>query len=91
VGVANVLRDTAWPNSRNGNDSTPVPVKTTSRLQNQAAKFVGRSKGLNLRADSNRRSGVTFLTAAQNKFIIRLRWSEAASNFQTTLRRYADK
>jgi hypothetical protein len=39
-----------------------VPPKTTSRSRNQAAEFVGRSKGLNLRRDSKCRSAVTFLT-----------------------------
>jgi hypothetical protein len=68
-----------------------MPAKTTSRPQNQAANFVGRGKRLNLRADSNPSSAVTFLTIAQNKFINRLRLNVANSNFRTTVRHYADK
>jgi hypothetical protein len=68
-----------------------LPVKTTSRSRNQAANFVGRSKGLNLREESKRQTAVTFLTAAGNKFINWLRWNEAGVNFRTTDRRYADK
>jgi hypothetical protein len=65
--------------------------KWTSRSPNQAAGFVKRDKVLNLCRDSKRRTAVTFLTAAQNKFINRLRLGEAEANFRTTDRHYADK
>jgi hypothetical protein len=91
VGVANVLRDTSWLVSRNGNDSTCEPVKTTSRSQNQAAGFVGLGKGLNLRRDSKHRSAVIILMIAQNKFINCLRLNEAGRIFRTADRHYADK
>ena len=91
VGAANAPRDTSCPNSRNENDSTLPPVKTTSRSRNQAADFVGRSKRLNLREESKHRTAVTFLSAARNKFINRLRCDEAGRNFRTSHRRYADK
>jgi hypothetical protein len=91
VGVANDLRDTSWPVSRNGNDSERVAAKTTSRPPNQAAGFAASSKGLNLRRDSKCRTSVTFLALAQNKFINCLRSSVADGNFRTTIRHYADK
>jgi hypothetical protein len=65
--------------------------KSTSRSPNQATGFVKRDKVLNLCRDSKRRTAVTFLTAAQNKFINRLRLGEAEANFRTTDRHYADK
>jgi hypothetical protein len=68
-----------------------VPVKTTSRSQNQASDFLESSKGLNLREDSNRRRAVIFLAVAQNKFINCLRLSAAGLDFSTADRRYADK
>jgi hypothetical protein len=68
-----------------------VPAKTASHLQNQAACFAGSGKVLKLRTDSKCRTGVTFLTIAQNKFIIRLCLSRAETNFRTAERRYADK
>ena len=91
VGAANELRDTAWPISRNGNDSAQALRKNTSRMRNQAADFVERGKVLNLCADSKRSAGVTFLTTAQNKFINCLRLNKARRIFRTTLRHYADK
>jgi hypothetical protein len=68
-----------------------VPAKTASRPPNQAARFAESGKVLKLRTDSKRRTAVTFLTIAQNKFIICLCLSEAETNFRTTDRRYADK
>ena len=68
-----------------------VAVKLTSHLQKRATMFAQRSKVLNLCGESNYRAAVTFLTAAQNKFINRLRLSGADRNFRTTGRRYADK
>jgi hypothetical protein len=91
VGVANVVRDTACPISRNGNDSRAVTVELTSHLQKPAAVFALSAKVLNLCGDSNYRAAVTFHAAAQNKFINRLRWSAADRNFRTGARRYADK
>jgi hypothetical protein len=91
VGAANVLRDTSCPISRNENDSARVPAKTTSGSQSQAVHWIGRGKVLKLRGDSKHATAVTFQTAAQNKFIIRLRLSAAQLSFQTTGRRYADK
>jgi hypothetical protein len=91
VGAANVLRDTSCLISRNGNDSTRVPVKSTPRSPNQAAGFAEGGKVLNLRRDSKCRSAVILRTVVQNKFINRLRLIEAEGNFQTTNRRYADK
>jgi hypothetical protein len=91
VSVANDLRDTAWLVSRNENDSTRVPAKTTSRPPNQAADFAWSGKVLNLRRDSKRRSAVIFLAIAQNKFINCLRSNAGIANFRTTNRRYADK
>jgi hypothetical protein len=91
VGAANALRDTSCLISRNGNDSTRVPAKSTPRSPNQAAVFAESAKVLNLRRDSKCRSAVTLLTIVQNKFINRLRLSEAERNFRTTYRRYADK
>jgi hypothetical protein len=60
-------------------------------LQKQAAFFARRAKVLNLRADSKCGAAVIFLAIAQNKFINRLRLSEAERNFQTGGGRYADK
>jgi hypothetical protein len=91
VGAANALRDTSCLVSRNGNDSTPVPAKSTSHSQNRAAALARIGKVLNLCRDSKRRSAVIFLSIAQNKFTNRLRWSGAEMNFRTTDRRYADK
>ena len=91
VGAANAVRDTSCPISRNGNDSTRVPGKSTSRSPNQAAVFVQSSKVLNLCGDSRCRSAVTFLTIARNKFINCLCLSGAEIHFRTTDRRYADK
>jgi hypothetical protein len=91
VDAANDLRDTAWLVSRNGNDSSRLPAKSSWRRQNQAAAFAQGGKVLNLCTDSKWRSAVTFLTIAQNKFINCLRWSGAAMHFQTTAHHYADK
>jgi hypothetical protein len=91
VGVANDLRDTSWLVSRNGNDSTRVPAKTTSRPPNQAAGFEASGKVLNLRIDSKCRTAVIFPAPAQNKFINCLRSNGADGNFRTTNRHYADK
>jgi hypothetical protein len=68
-----------------------VAVELTSRLQKQAAGFARSAKVLNLCRDSNYRTAVIFLTTAQNKFINRLRLSEAERNFRTVGHRYADK
>jgi hypothetical protein len=91
VGAANVLRDTSWPASRNENDSLQLRSKTTWRSRNRAAGFLQGRKILNLCEDSKRKGSVTFSARARNKFIIRLLWGEVEANFQTTLRRYADK
>jgi hypothetical protein len=91
VDAANLLRDTSSLVSRNGNDSARVPSKSTSRSQNQAMAFAPSGKVLKLRGDSKCRAAVIFLTIAQNIFTNRLRLSEAARNFRTTDRRYADK
>ena len=91
VGAANVLRDTSCLISRNGNDSTRVPAKSTPPSPNQAADFVEGGKVLNLRRDSKCRSAVILRTAVQNKFINCLRLIVAEGNFQTTDRHYADK
>jgi hypothetical protein len=53
--------------------------------------FARSGKVLNLRRDSKRRSAVTFLAIAQNKFINRLRLSRAERSFRTGEDRYADK
>src|SRR6266851_2309196 len=86
-----LLEIPSCPISRNGNDSRGAPVELTSHLQKQAAIFAQRAKVLNLCGDSNCRGAVTFLMAAQNKFINRLRLSAAERNFRTGARRYADK
>jgi hypothetical protein len=91
VGVANDLRDTSWPVSRNGNDSRRVATKTTSRPPNQATDFAASSNVLNLRRDSKCLTAVIFPTLAQNKFINCLRSNAADGNFRTTIRHYADK
>jgi len=83
--------DTSCLISRKGNDFARLPVKTTSRLQKQAAFFACSAKVLNLRADSKCGAAVTFRAVAQNKFINRLRLSEAERNFRTGGGRYADK
>jgi hypothetical protein len=91
VGAANALRDTSCPVSRNENDSTPVPVKTTSVRQIRQRFFAPSGKVLNLCTDSKRRAAVIFLAIAQNKFIKYLLWRAAERNFRTTPPRYADK
>jgi hypothetical protein len=91
VGAANDLRDTAWLVSRNGNDSSRLPAKSTWRRQSQATAFARVGKVLNLCVDSKCRSAVIFPTIAQNKFINCLRNSGSAMHFQTTDHRYADK
>jgi hypothetical protein len=68
--TANAQRDTSCPLSRNENDSPWGPAKTASRPQNQAARFAESGKLLNLRTDSKCRAAVTFLTIAQNRFVI---------------------
>jgi hypothetical protein len=60
-------------------------------LQEQAAFLACSAKVLNLRADSKCGAVVMFRAVAQNKFINRLRLSEAERNFRTGGRRYADK
>ena len=69
AGAANVLTCTACLISRNENDSTQAPRKTSSRSRNQAADFAKHGKVLNLCMDSERRTAVTFSTSAQNKYI----------------------
>jgi hypothetical protein len=91
VGAANALRDTSCLISRNGNDSTDVPGKSTSRSQKPAATFASSGKVLNLRADSKCHAAVRFPAIAQNIFIICLRLNAAELNFRTTDLRYADK
>ena len=91
VDVANALRDTSCLVSRNENDSTPVPSKTTSVRQIRQRFFAQSSKVLNLCADSKCRATVIFRAIAQNKFIKYLRWCGAEANFRTSLSRYADK
>jgi hypothetical protein len=91
VGAANAHRDTSCLVSRNGNDSTKAPGKTSSHSRNQAAEFVACGKRLNLRRDSKHPGAVIFHAIAQNKFTNSLRLSEANRNFRTTLRHYADK
>jgi hypothetical protein len=56
--------DTSCLISRNGNDLARPPVKTTSRLQKQAAFFTRSAKVLNLRADSKCGAAVIFLAVA---------------------------
>jgi hypothetical protein len=91
VGVANALRDTSCPISRNENDSARVPVKTTSVRQIRQRFLAQSGKVLNLCTDSKCRAVVIFRTIAQNKFIKYLRWCAAEGNFRTTAARYADK
>jgi hypothetical protein len=91
VGAANALRDTSCLISRNENDSTRAPQKSTSASQNRAMIPKRDGKVLNLRGESRRRSVVTIRMIAQNKFINCLRLSRADWNFPTTGRRYADK
>jgi hypothetical protein len=91
VGAANALRDTSCLISRNENDSSRVPAKSTWRSQNQAMRPRRGGKVLNLCGESKRRSAVTIRMIAQNKFINCLRLSRAEWNFPTTRRRYADK
>ena len=67
VGVANVVRDTACPVSRNGNDSAGGLAKPTSASPDQASGFVCNSNVLNLIEDSMRQTGVTFSSTAENK------------------------
>jgi hypothetical protein len=91
VGAANVLTCTAWSVSRNENDSARLTRKSTKRSPKQAADFTKHGKVLNLCGESKCSGAVIFLAGAQNKFIIRLRLSEAERNFRTTNRHYADK
>jgi hypothetical protein len=81
VGAANDLRDTACLISRNENDSERMPVKSTSHSQKRAASLVRNGKVLNLCAESKRRTAVTILAIAENKFINCLRLSRAAVLF----------
>jgi hypothetical protein len=89
VGVANALRDTSCPISRNGNDSGTLPAKLTWRSPNQATGLARDRNALNLRTDSKCASAVIIPGIAQNKFTNRLRLSAAELNFRTTNRRYA--
>jgi hypothetical protein len=91
VGAANALRDTSSLISRNENDSTDVPGKSTSHPQKPAAAFASSGKVLNLRADSKCHAADKFPAIAQNKFTNCLRLNEAESDFRTTDLRYADK
>jgi hypothetical protein len=91
VGVANALRDTSCPISRNGNDSGALPAKLTWCSTNQAVDLARNGNVLNLRTDSKCASAVIFPAIAQNKFINRLRLSAAELNFRTSDHRYADK
>ena len=91
VGAANVLMDTSWLVSRNENDSSREPPKTTWRSLTQAVAILQGRKILNLCGDSKRKGSVTFSARAQNKFINWLLSGKAEANFQTTARRYADK
>jgi hypothetical protein len=91
VGAANALRDTSGLVSRNENDSSRLPPKTTWRSPTQAAAILQSRKILNLCEDSKRKRGVAFSALAQNKFINCLLSGKAEANFQTTPRRYADK
>jgi hypothetical protein len=91
VGVANALRDTSCLISRNENDSTDGPGKSTSHSQKSAAAFASSGKVLNLRTDSKCHAADKFPTIAQNKFINHLRLTAAELNFRTTDLRYADK
>jgi hypothetical protein len=85
------LRNTSCLISRNGNDSTQPPAKSTSRSQNRMAACEQSDKVLNLYEDSKRCAVVTFRVVAQNKFINCLRLSQAKTNFRTSHRHYADK
>jgi hypothetical protein len=60
-------------------------------LPKWASAFAQSGNVMNLRADSKCGSDVTFLMAAQNKFINCLRLNEAGMIFRTAGRRYADK
>jgi hypothetical protein len=91
MGAANALRNTSCLISRNGNDSTQLPAKSTSRSQNRMAACEQSDKVLNLYEDSKRCAVVTFRVTAQNKFINCLRLSQAKTNFRTSHRHYADK
>jgi hypothetical protein len=91
VGAANDLRDTASLISRNENDSSPLPAKTTWRFASQRAIFVQTRKVLNLCEDSKSASAVTIHVTAQNKFTNRLSFAAVELNFQTSRYRYADK
>ncbi|HMF06166.1 MAG TPA: hypothetical protein VKE72_04030 [Methylocella sp.] len=83
--------DTSWLVSRNENDSSQSPPKTTWRSPTQAAAVLQSRKILNLCEDSKRKGSVTFSARAQNKFINWLLSGKAEAFFQTTPRRYADK
>jgi hypothetical protein len=91
VGVANDLRDTSSPVSRNENDSAPLPAKTTWRFAQPRGLFVQSRNVLNLCEDSKLGGAVTIRASAQNKFINCLSLAVVGVNFQTTRYRYADK
>jgi hypothetical protein len=91
VGDANLLTDTSCLISRNENDSSPLPAKTTWHAPIRPAHSLQSRNVLNLCEDSKRSGSVTFLARAQNKFINCLRSNKAEVNFPTTRRRYADK
>ena len=91
MGAANVLRDTSCLISRNENDSVCMPGKSTQALPEPASAFAQSGNVMNLRTDSKWHGAVIFLMVAQNKFINRLRLSEAGMIFRTAGRRYADK
>jgi hypothetical protein len=91
VGAANPLRDTSCLISRNENDSSDEPGKSTSHWQKSAAAFASSGKVLNLRADSNCHAVVKLPAIAENKFINYLRLNTAELHFLTTDLRYADK
>jgi hypothetical protein len=83
--------DTSWLVSRNENDSSQLPSKTTWRSLTHAAAILRSRKILNLCGDSKRKGSVTFSARVQNKFINCLLSGKGGANFQTTPRRYADK
>jgi hypothetical protein len=91
VGAANDLRDTASLISRNENDSSPLPAKTTWRFAKRRAIFRQSCKVLNLYEESNHAGAVTIHVTAQNKFTNRLSLAAVELNFQTSRCHYADK
>jgi hypothetical protein len=91
IPIAFFLRSTSRHISRNENDSTREPAKTTSVRQTGQRFFAQSGKVLNLCTDSKRRTIVIFRQFTQNKFIKNLRWHAAEVNFRTTAPRYADK